>query len=195
LHLIELASAYLGDLDLVDQARPILGELVAATGETVHLGILAGTEIVYVDKAESEQSLRMVSRIGSRNPVHCTALGKSIIAFAGEEYLVALAASGLERRTPNTLVELHALRADLAEVRIRGYAVDCEENKIGLRCIGAEIRDHQRRVVGAISISGPSVRVDDASVARLSPLVRRAADQISRGLGYLPVEGARVLST
>lgn len=191
LQLIELASAYLGDLDLVQQARPVLGDLVAATGETVHLGILAGTEIVYVDKVESDHSLRMVSRVGSRNPVHCTALGKSILAHAGEEYLTALAATGLERRTSNTLVDLEALRADLVEIRARGYAVDREENKLGLRCIGAEVRDHQRCVVGAISISGPSVRIDDASLARLGPLVRRAADQIARGLGYLPVEGVR----
>lgn len=185
--LIDLASAYLEDLEIVEQARPVLEKLAIQTGETTHLAVPNNSEVVYVDKVESSQSLRMVSRVGTRNPLHCTALGKVLLAHAGEHALSSLVARGLEARTKNTLVTDEALRADFGGVRARGYAIDREENKRGICCVAAEIRDRRGHIVAAISVSGPSVRMDGDTVSRTGVLVRRAADEISRRIGYQPV--------
>ncbi|MCA1648300.1 MAG: IclR family transcriptional regulator, partial [Chloroflexi bacterium] len=185
--LLELASAYIDDLDLVEQAHPVLDRLSAATLETAHLGVLSGHDVVYLDKVESSQSLRMVSRVGSRNPTYCTGMGKALLAHAGEDVLTAVIAAGLKPRTVSTLVDKAELRADLSETRQRGYALDREENKVGIRCVAAEIRDRRGRVIGAISVSGPSTRMDDETLARHALEVRRAADEISRRMGFQPV--------
>lgn len=188
LGLVDLVFAYLEDLDLVEQARAVLEELCKETGETVHLGIPSDREVVYIDKVESSQSLRMVSRVGARSPLSSTALGKAILAYAGEEFLSQVIAAGLEARTVHTLVTPKALRADLASVRSAGYAVDREENKLGICCVAAAVRERSGRVVAAISVSGPSVRMDEGVRAQMSVLVRRAADKISGRLGYRPVK-------
>jgi IclR family acetate operon transcriptional repressor len=192
LGLVDLVSAYLDDLDVVEQARPVLEQLAGETLETVHLGIPnqseVAYEVVYVDKVESPQSLRMVSHIGTRSPLYCTALGKAILAHAGEGYLSSVLAAGLQARTKQTLTNGDALRADLVEVRSRGYAVDHEEYRRGICCVAAEIRERRGRVVAALSVSGPSVRMDEAARSRIGVAVRRAADEISRRLGYQPVK-------
>lgn len=186
--LIELASTYVDDLDLVEQARPILQRLAADTQETVHLGMPSGRSIVYVDKIESTQSLRMVSRIGGLNPLHCTALGKALLASGDESYLASILDGGLERRTPNTITDEKALRAELIAIRGRGYAVDREETRLGIRCVGAEIKDRRGRVVGAMSISGPAVRIGEEKLQELGLMVRRAADEVSACMGFIRME-------
>jgi len=187
LGLVDLVSAYLDDLDVVEQARSMLEQLAAETLETVHLGIPSQSEVVYVDKVESAQSLRMVSHIGTRSPLYCTALGKAILAQAGEGYLSTVIAAGLERHTTHTLATGDALRADLTAVRSRGYAIDREEYREGICCVAAEVRERRGQVVAALSVSGPSIRMDQAAQLRIGIAVRRAADEISRRLGYQPV--------
>lgn len=188
LRLVELGSAYVDDLDLVEQSRSVLQELAAETQETVHLGAPSGRAIVYLHKIESTHSLRMVSRIGSLNPLHTTALGKAILASGDEAYLSAVLAEGLEQRTPNTISDENTLRADLAAVRARGYAVDRQETRLGISCVGAEIKDRRGTIVGAISISGPSVRIDEETLKDLGLKVRQAADEISRRMGHVRVK-------
>jgi len=188
LGLVDLVFAYLEDLDLVEQARAVLEELCTETGETVHLGIPSGLEVVYIDKVESSQSLRMVSRVGARSSLYSTALGKAILAYAGEDFLSQVIAAGLEGRTVNTLVTPEALRADLASVRVAGYSVDREENKLGICCVAATVRERSGRVVAAISVSGPSVRMNEAVRNQTGVLARQAADKISRRLGHRPVK-------
>lgn len=183
--LVELASSYVDDLDVVEQARPVLERLAAETRETVHLGVASGDEVIYVDKIESPQSLRMVSRIGSRNSLHCTALGKALLAWADETYVASLLSQTLEPRTPNTITDEMVLRAELAAIRVCGYSVDREENKLGIYCVGAEVRDRRGRVIAAISISGPSVRMQEPVLQELGLLARRAAPEISRRMGYV----------
>lgn len=188
LGLVDLVFAYLEDLDIVEQARSVLEELCKETGETVHLGIPSDLEIVYIDKVETTQSLRMVSRVGARSPLYSTALGKAILAHAGEDYLSQVVAAGLEVRTANTLVTPEALRADLASVRAQGYSVDREENKLGICCVAATVRERSGRVAAAVSVSGPSVRMDEPARNRIGIFVRHAADKISQRLGYRPVK-------
>ncbi len=188
LRLVELASTYLDDLDLVEQARPMLQRLAADTQETVHLGTPSGRSIAYIDKVESTHSLRMVSRIGGLNPLHCTALGKALLASGDETYLASILDGGLEQRTPNTITGEKALRTELVAIRARGYAVDREETRLGIRCVGAEIRGRGGKVIGAISISGPSVRMGEEKLQELGVMVRRAADKVSARMGYIRVE-------
>lgn len=188
LRLVELSSAYLDDLDLVEQARPILQQLAADTQETVHLGQPNAHAIVYIDKVESTHSLRMVSRIGGLNPLHCTSLGKAVLAFGDETYVALILSKGLEQRTANTITDEKALRGELAATRARGYAVDREETRLGIRCVGAEIRSRGGKIIGAISISGPSVRMDEERLQELGLKVRRAADEVSHRMGYTRVE-------
>jgi IclR family acetate operon transcriptional repressor len=178
-----LGTTYLESLDLREEARPVLRALVAECNETCHLGVLDGTRIVYIEKAESQHSVRMHSRVGRTNPVHSTGLGKAILGFAGEGLVDAVIAAGLERRTPRTITDPAELRAELKRIRRLGYAVDDVENEEGIRCVGAPVRDHSGEVIAGISIAGPDNRVTRARVPDLADLVRSAADELSARLG------------
>jgi IclR family acetate operon transcriptional repressor len=122
--------------------------------------VRSGAEVVYIAKVESKHALRMYSYIGARLPIYSTALGKSMLAFGPDEWLRETLARGLEPRTPHTIVTSSALKADLAAIRERGFSFDNEENEVGVRCVGAAVFDFTRSVVGAISLSGPTERMD-----------------------------------
>jgi DNA-binding IclR family transcriptional regulator len=183
--LIELGEKVIGDVDLVRIAHPLLEELSARAGETCHLGLLSGAEAVYVAKTESSQSIRLVSRIGKRVPLYCTSLGKAMLASADDGLADALIAQqSFKKRTPHTLVTAKALRADLARIRARGYAIDDVENEDGVRCVAAAVLDHSATPVAAVSISGPVSRVTKGAVEELGPMAAETARQISAATGY-----------
>lgn len=120
----------------------------------MHLALLDGAEAVYVAKVEGAKPYRMASRIGMAVPLHCTAIGKAALAALPESEVRALLIRTPPRaRTPRTITDPERLIAHLTEVRERGWAVDDEENEVGVRCVGAAVRDHTRRVVGAVSVS------------------------------------------
>ena len=177
-------SAFLDHLDLRDEAHDLLTDLSRISGETAHLGILDGTRILYVDKIDSPHSLRMVSRPGATNPLHCTALGKAVLAHAGPELTGRVADGGLERRTENTITDAGDLRAELARVRRAGYAVDDVENEDGVRCLGAPVFDHRGAPVAALSVAGPVSRMTRERIADLAPRVAAAAADLSARLGH-----------
>jgi DNA-binding IclR family transcriptional regulator len=183
---LELSKGLLDGIDLRQCARPYLKDLSQAVGETVHLAVLDGASVVYIDKVEGNQTIRMHSTIGSRNPAHCTALGKAILAhLPADERSAILAAAHLERRTPQTITDTRTLEAHLAQVRQRGFAIDNVENEDGIRCVGAPIFDHTGRVIAALSISGPAYRLTLEALSRLGDQVKGTAAAISRELGYL----------
>jgi IclR family KDG regulon transcriptional repressor len=183
----ELGSMATTQVDWVDRVKPFLQELTDATGETTHLGVLNDGQVLYVDKVESNHSLRMPSQVGKRNPVHCTGVGKAQIAFLLPEVLQNLVARrGLPAFTPRTITEIGALQVELATVRERGYAVDHEEIEEGLVCIGAPIRDHTAHVVAAISIAGPSSRLRPETIAGHAAQVVNIAHRMSAVLGCPP---------
>lgn len=163
LRLLELGQILLGQLDLRKYAEPFLRELAKKTGETVHLVILDRDEIVYIDKMEGDQNpsgLKMASRIGSRNPVHSTAVGKALLAsFTDEEFNRFIKKKNLPKRTGNTFTDHLRLKEHLREVRLQGFSVDDEENEVGIRCVAAVICDQTGRAVAAMSISGPAFRI------------------------------------
>ncbi|HHY46428.1 MAG TPA: IclR family transcriptional regulator [Firmicutes bacterium] len=185
-HILELGMQCLQQIDLREKAGPIMKRLSAETGEVVHLAILDGLEVVYIDKAEQSQTLTMRARIGARAHAHCTALGKVLLAFRGNEVMAHLEGRELVRQTPNTITSVAELRAHLSLVRERGYAIDDEENEQGVRCVAVPIRNHAGTVVAAMSISAPSVRLTRERVSEVVPLILRAGRDLSEALGYRP---------
>ncbi|MFG3442593.1 IclR family transcriptional regulator [Nonomuraea sp. NPDC047897] len=177
---LELGQAYLSGLDLRAVAAEESHRLVAEVRETVHLVVYEPPHVVYIDKVENETNVRMASRIGSRGPLHSTAVGKAILAWLPDDTVDGL---DLKVMTRHTISDPARLRADLASVRRRGYSVDDRENEPEVRCVGAPIFNHTGAVVAAISLSGLSSRITAARVRELGPMVAAAASRISRKLG------------
>jgi len=182
--LIELAGAFLSENDLHKESVPFLASLSAQTQETAHLAVPSANNVIYVAKVDSPHSLRLASHIGARSPMHCTALGKAILAQLPPDQLAESIQQGLPERTGNTLTSPETLLAELERVRTQGYAIDDQENEVGVRCIGAPIFDYTGQVIGAISISGPVSRVTVEKCAEFAPMVKQAAQAISRRMGY-----------
>lgn len=187
LKLFELGSLCLARIELVREARPLLENLARLSGEVVHLAVLDQGEVVYVDKVESEQTIRMYSRVGRRSPVHCTGVGKALLAFVDDVTFQSIVAEkGLRRYTPRTITDPERLREHLARVRETGVAFDDEEHEPGIRCVAAPVRDHRGVVVASISVAGPTVRMTHERLQELAEPVRQTAAAISARLGYRP---------
>jgi IclR family acetate operon transcriptional repressor len=180
---IELAGSFLANSDLRNEGQSVLDALAAETDETVHLAVPSGTEVVYIAKVESKHALRMYSYIGAKLPMYCTALGKAILAFGPPGRTREVLARKLKPRTPHTITSPDALLAELATIRSQGYALDDEENELGIRCVSAPIFDYTRQAIAAMSISGPSNRMGRERCRELSPLVRESAQRVSRRMG------------
>lgn len=179
-------AAFVDHLDLRAEAHDLLTHLSEISGETAHLGILDGPRILYIDKIDSPHSLRMVSRVGATNPLHCTGLGKAILAYADPALAEDVAAAGPQRRTENTITDAEGLRAELARVRRVGYAIDDVENEDGVRCVGAPVFDHRGAPVAAFSVAGPVSRMTRERIAGLAPRIAEAGADLSRRLGHRP---------
>jgi IclR family KDG regulon transcriptional repressor len=166
-------------------ARPVLQKLWNATGETVNLAILDGQQILYLDVIESSHTFRFASEVGARRPLHCTALGKAIMAqLPAEDASELLGSIHLERQTPRTLTQPAKLKKELAKTRIQGYALDDEEAVMGARCIAAPIFDASAKVIGGVSVSGPLTRITAEKVSIFAAMAKAAGHSISRRLGY-----------
>ena len=194
LKFLELGALVSNRLSIRMIAQPHLQRLMEATNETVHLGLLEGHEVVYADKIECSQTIRMYSRVGRRSPLHCTALGKALLAYQPEAALREHLPAGLRRHTARTITTRQALRVELQQVREKGYASDNEEFEEGLRCLAAPVRDHAGAVVASVGIAGPAARLDPERMPELVKLAQEAAEAISAALGYKgapPVQGSR----
>jgi DNA-binding IclR family transcriptional regulator len=184
---LSLSQNVLESLDLPELAQPYLRQLSDITNETSYLSILDDDEILYVGKAESSQSLRTNTKIGSRNRLHCTSMGKAILAFlCDSEQANLIERLELTANTSNTITERSALVEELATVRAQQFAVDNEEAEDGVRCVGVPIFDRTGRVFAAISVSGPAYRLSDSRIGALSSLVMDTARTISGRLGHVP---------
>ncbi len=187
--LIELGNCLLNQLDIRSQAKPFLTELAERIKETVHLVILDQYEALYIDKVESKEKpggLQMVSQIGLRVPVHCSSVGKVLLAHISENEVDGIIRQkNLAHRTKNTITDPGILKAHLKMVRSQGFAIDDEENEEGIRCVGAPIFNQQGQVIAAISISGPTVRITKKLLHNLlKKEILKTAAAISRALGY-----------
>jgi IclR family acetate operon transcriptional repressor len=135
---------------------------------------------VYIAKVESKHTLGMFSHIGARLPMHCTALGKSILAFSGPERIQGVLSELPKPRTPNTITSEKALREELDLVRSQGFAIDDEENEAGIRCVGAPIIDYTGKAIAAMSISGPCDRMELERCIQLGSILREAVLRLYR---------------
>ncbi|MBB5156655.1 IclR family transcriptional regulator [Saccharopolyspora phatthalungensis] len=183
--LFDLAHRALEDLDVRGVARPYLVELGETGGHTVHLATLDDDQVVYIDKVDSKHPVRMYSRIGRRAPVHCTAVGKALVAewpvhkrrrFAGQ--------LNYPRFTAGTIDSAERFLAELDRVRAQGYAVDRGEHEDFIHCVGAPIHNHRGEVVAAVSLSVPKVVLDFDGLLGLLDDVLRAAGKVSAELGW-----------
>lgn len=184
LRVFQLGCRRLEQMGLNETAMPFLVDLRDQSGETVHLGVLQGQEILYVAKVESEQTIRMSSRIGHTAPLHCTGIGKAILAYQPTVFVEVLLARPLDRYTSRTITDPGALQRELALTRQRGYSLDQEEHETHVRCVGAPLWDHTGTVAAAISVSGPAMRMTEEVMQRLVPLVKETTMGVSDRLGY-----------
>lgn len=183
---LELGQTFIKQMGLLRQSRPVLEALVKECNETTYVAILKDSHIVYLDVVETDLTVRVVPRVGSRLPAYCTAAGKIQLAYMTDEELDNyLPAKELKRYTANTITDRDEFKAHLARIVELGYAIDDEEMDAGVCCVAAPIRDYTRRIIGAVSISGPSMRFSKARMEQeLIPLVQRAGEDISTKLGF-----------
>ncbi|AOY76064.1 IclR family transcriptional regulator [Clostridium formicaceticum] len=185
LKLLELGNKLIDKMDILSVAKPYLQQLTEITNEVVHLVVREGIEIVYIDKVESDNKIRMHSRIGSRSPMYCTSVGKAMMAYLPEEEVEKIwEASEIKKFTQYTITELQEMKETLKKVREVGYALDEEENELGIRCIGSPIFNHNGEVCGAISVSGPTMRVTKETIENFKNYILEYSSKISKELGY-----------
>ncbi|GAA4854200.1 IclR family transcriptional regulator [Pseudonocardia benzenivorans] len=182
MRLFELGQLVPRQLGLREAAVPFLADLFEATHETIHLATPDGTEVVYVQKLEGRSGPRVPSRVGGRMPMHCTGVGKAILAFAPPELLDDVLRAGLTRRAPRTIIAPGLLHAELARIRERGVAYEREESGVGVTCVAAPVLDADGRALAALSITGWVNRFD---AERLAPAVRTAALGLTRALAVV----------
>jgi len=180
---VRLGSEYLHRLDMRAVALPTMRALVSETRETAHLGIISGTDVVYIELVDSPQPVRMFSRVGDAVPSYATATGKAILAWLGDDQLTSHLPATFEARTPNTMLSEEDLMANLRLTRERGFSIDNSENREGLRGYSAPIFDFSGAVVAAVSIGGPANRVTAALDGLLGERIALAARTISTALG------------
>lgn len=184
---IEIGSAVSRSLEVNQIAPPFMKQLVEETGETAHLVVLHAGEIVYIEKTESPNNLRMYSMVGKRAPAHCTGAGKAILAYLPDKQVdLIITDKGLKKFTPTTIVTKEQLIKQLQETRKRGYSIDNEEHESGIRCVAAAIFNHQAKVVASLSVAGPTIRMDQQKMDFCAERVKFYANVISEKFGYRP---------
>ena len=187
LKLFEFGSKAIGAIDLRRHAKPYLDRLQRELGETVFFCLLDDGQVFYIEKIESQQSVRTGCTVGSRAPAYCTAVGKAMLAeLADAEVHEIIRRWGLKAITPNTITTAVALKTELRAIRAWGYAIDNEEKEPGLRCVSAPVRGDSGKLLAALSVSGPAFRVTKERVPEIGKAVMQAAGELSYELGYRP---------
>lgn len=182
----QISWHYLNRMPVREKAKPYLYRLVEQTGECAHTAVYSEGRALMIDDVEAEASLRVVGGIGRMIPLHCTAVGKALLAFADVPF-----PDLLDVYTPRTVTDPEALRAHLEDVRDQGYALDDEEHQEGVRCLAAPVYDYMGSVIATIGISGPTVRVTYERVPSLADQVIAASQELSDDLRAATVATAR----
>lgn len=181
----ELGSIVLENIDLRKIAHPYMEQLSREFNETVHLGILSEGEVVSIEQEKSNQTLQPQIYIGKRAPLHCTGVGKAILAFLKtEEIDQIIQEKGLKKYTDNTITDILQLKEELKKIRQFGYAVDNMEHESGIRCIAAPIKDYQGNVIASMSLSGPAFRIEEDQIPFIKERVIYYCQLISQAMGY-----------
>lgn len=177
--LVNLSRSVITRMPLRDTAKPYLKKLVEVSGECSHIAIYAQGKALYIDQMESSSTLRVNVEVGQLAPLHCTALGKILLAFGNYPLPVEL-----EGHTEKTITDLQTLEKELETVRDKGYAIDDEEFDNDVRCISVPVFDFREKLVGAIGISGPSARLGMKEIETLAPQIIQIGKQLSDRLKF-----------
>ncbi len=191
LALFELGALVRRKMDVTTEARPYLKELSERTGETVQLAVLDQTAALYINVIESRRALRMSYRVGTRAPLHCTAIGKALLAHATAQTFEAAVTQGLVAFTDATITSPANLRRELTVIVNQGYALEEEEAEPGLHGVAAAIRNFSGQAVAAIGISGPTHRMSKKILLDYARDLVHVAGAVSQRLGYQPAPLAR----
>ena len=181
----ELGASVSWHADLHEACSPVIDHLRNATKETVQIAVLDGREVVYVERRESQQTLRLFGRVGFRNDAHCTSTGKLLLASLQPHALEPILNGWrLKPHTPHTIVRIDALRSELSEIRRKGWAENINESEMGVASVAAPIRKGMGEVIAAVSVAGPLQRLTGDSLRRFARPCIEAGVAISRRLGY-----------
>jgi IclR family transcriptional regulator, KDG regulon repressor len=181
--IVRLSRTVLTRMPLRESAKPFLQKLVDQTGECAHLAILAKGEALYLDQAESPLALRVTTGVGTLAPLHCTALGKILLAFAG-----APVPENIQSYTFRTITDPKAILHHIEQVRAQGYAMDDEEYNPGVRCLAVPVYDYRDRCVAAIGISGPTSRLPLENIMNVVKIVQDVGQALSAKMSFKPAE-------
>ncbi|MDG3084843.1 DNA-binding transcriptional regulator KdgR [Vibrio hannami] len=185
LKMFELGSKSLEWVDLVSIAEKEMRIIAEETNETTHLGALDQNSIIYIHKIDSSFALRMHSRVGRRNPLHTTAIGKVLLAEHDEDYVrKQLEGAEFIKSTPNTIESIELFLEELVTVKQQHFGEDNEEQEPGLRCIAAPVYDRFGNVIAGVSISFPTIRFSEDMKNRYVELLHNAGRNISEQLGF-----------
>ena len=181
---LELGRIVQQRLHISHLARPTLAELCKQTNETVNLGLPKLLDLLVTDSFQGTRQLHATAYAGSRSMYHCTALGKAMISQFDEPLRrTVYRLHGLPRQTPNTITDVDALEANLSQFLARGYALDLEENEVGVNGVATAIFNGLGDIAAAVSVCGPSNRLTEEMMKQFSTHVIAAADSISTALG------------
>lgn len=176
----DIANQFVSKIDLVEEARPHLKELAAITGETVHLVQLDGRQAIYIAKEESESSIRLVSMVGKHIPLYCSGVGKALLADMKDEQIRLIwNESDIHRLTEHTITDFSIFMEEIRSIRKQGYAMDNEENELGVRCIAATVTHINPSPQYAFSISAPIQRMDDRRMKEIAAYALRMKEKLS----------------
>lgn len=182
-----VGASYAGSRDMVALARPILQRFSAACGEIINLGVVDDGKVIFLQRVDPRARKSYVPTATTTIPLHCSSIGKMLLAMLPErEVGNALSAQKLVPVTPNTVVSERALRQELETANRNGFALDDEENTLGLRCIAAPVFDEYRRPVAAVSMAAPTDRLKKRHVAANGAMIRAAANELSALWSGLP---------
>lgn len=181
---IVYSDLVINSLDIVNVAYPIIEKVCEKIEETVHIAMLDGCEVVFIEKKECNRSIKTSTKIGARIPAYCTADGKIILCYMEKDKLKEVLPRTLKRLTPNTETDKNRLMEILLEIRENGYAVDYEETVQGLVCVAAPIMNHKGEVKYSLSTTVPSVRMTEEKIKEYIDIIKKAANEISCRIGY-----------
>ena len=184
LRAFSVGNAFLDSRNVVVQARPFMKRLMEQTGETVNLAVENQGAAVYVAQIECVEMMRMIVRLGSRAPIHASAVGKALLAWMSKKQVEeALQHQGLPRLTPQTITTMAALYDNLEQIRRYGYSYDLEEHTIGLHCVASPIFNEHGEAIAGLSLSGPKARVTSERLPELGLLIGKTATEITLSIG------------
>jgi len=184
LRCLNIGQRFVTQMGLLRQARAVMHQIVKTSRETAFIAVMHNGTVVSVDAVEPEQAVRLVSRVGSTLPLHCTAVGKMHLACADDELRASLPET-LQKFTEKTVVDRQILGQQLKKIAENGYAVDLGEHIEDVRSVAVPVRDYTRSVVGSLAIAGPSYRLSQERIEKeVAPLMVKAGRDLSTRLGF-----------